>query len=69
MEERIITMESLTVLLRAAESAHEEYEEKAGRRDDDWAKWYTQYIFEQLPRVHHATNPEMIPSSEPYLNE
>jgi hypothetical protein len=67
MEERIVTQESLTHLLREAEAAHAQYETTLGHRDDDWPSWYARYIIERLPNVEEE--PEMIPSSEPYLSE
>lgn len=46
-----ITVDRLAQLLRQAESAHGEYERSLGHRDEDWPKWYAQYIFDQVPEA------------------
>jgi hypothetical protein len=43
-----ITAEQLAVELRAAESAHAEYERELGRADPDWPTWYARFIVDRL---------------------
>lgn len=43
-----LTKEKLAKLLREAEMAHAEYEEKLGKRDENWPEWYAKYIIEKL---------------------
>jgi hypothetical protein len=46
MEE--ITKEKLESLLKEAETAHADYEERLGRRDENWPAWYAEFIVERL---------------------
>lgn len=43
-----LTREVLEKLLREAEAAHAEYEKQIGRRDENWPKWYADYIMARL---------------------
>lgn len=43
-----LTKEDLEKLLRQAEKAHGEYEQKLGKRDDNWPSWYAEFIVEKL---------------------
>ena len=43
-----VTREELAELLKAAESAHGEYERDLGERDEDWPTWYAGYILDRL---------------------
>jgi len=43
-----LTKEHLERLLREAEKAHGEYEQKLGRRDDNWPSWYAEFIVKKL---------------------
>ena len=45
-----ITPEHLETLLRAAEKAHGAYEATLGHRDEDWPKWYAEYICAELKK-------------------
>ena len=40
--------DKLADLLKEAEKAHALYEESLGKRDDDWHKWYANYIIKKL---------------------
>lgn len=43
------TAEQLEKLLREAEAAHAEYERVVlGARDENWPKWYAEYIVARL---------------------
>jgi hypothetical protein len=48
-----LTKEELTRLLKEAEAAHGEYEQKelGGERDEDWPAWYAGYIVDKLSDV------------------
>jgi hypothetical protein len=46
MEE--LNEQRLAELLVEAEHAHVEYEKVLGKRDEDWPKWYAQYIIKRL---------------------
>jgi hypothetical protein len=48
---RIQDADELAVLLREAEAAHAKYEAKLGKRDEEWADWYADFIAE---RVHET---------------
>lgn len=37
----------LRLMLIFAENAHKEYEKILGRKDEDWAAWYANYIYRQ----------------------
>ena len=43
-----LTKEDLEKLLREAEKAHGEYEQKLGQRDDNWPSWYAEFIVQKL---------------------
>jgi hypothetical protein len=43
-----LTKEDLEKLLREAEKAHGEYEQKLGQRDDNWPSWYAEFIVKRL---------------------
>ena len=43
-----LTKEDLEKLLREAEKAHGEYEQKLGQRDDNWPSWYAEFIVKKL---------------------
>jgi hypothetical protein len=43
-----LTGERLAELLRKAEHAHGEYERGLGHRDEDWPRWYADYVLGQL---------------------
>jgi hypothetical protein len=43
-----LTKEDLEKLLREAEKAHGAYEQKLGRRDDNWPSWYADFIVKKL---------------------
>ncbi len=40
--------DELARLLSEAAEAHHEYEQRLGRRDEDWPRWYAQYIIERV---------------------
>ncbi len=40
--------DELARLLREAAEAHHEYEQRLGRPDEDWPKWYAEYIIDKL---------------------
>ena len=40
--------ETLARLLREAEKAHAQYEKELGKRDENWAEWYAEYIVKHL---------------------
>jgi hypothetical protein len=70
MNERAVDVDTLARLLREAESAHGEFEAGLGRRDEGWPEWYARYITDRLPAMPSvADEPELMPSTEPYLNE
>lgn len=46
-----MTVQDLAGLLRDAEMAHADYEQQLGRRDDDWPKWYAEYILDRVPEA------------------
>lgn len=46
-----MTVEDLAGLLHDAELAHADYEERQGQRDDDWPRWYAEYILERVPEA------------------
>jgi hypothetical protein len=41
---RYDSAEELAEAMRRAEAAHGEYEQKLGHRDDDWPKWYAEFM-------------------------
>jgi len=43
-----VTEEKLAQLLKEAEMAHSDYEQKLGSRDEDWPSWYARYILREL---------------------
>jgi len=43
-----ITKEDLAKLLKEAEEAHALYEEKLGKRDENWPEWYAEYILRKI---------------------
>lgn len=43
-----LTKEDFEKLLREAERAHGEYEQKLGKRDDNWPSWYAEFIVQKL---------------------
>jgi len=43
-----LTQQDLANLLRQAESAHGEYEQRLGHRDDNWPSWYAEFIVKKL---------------------
>jgi len=43
-----LSKENLETLLREAEEAHGEYEQKLGHRDDNWPGWYAEFIVKKL---------------------
>lgn len=43
-----LTVEQLAALLREAESAHGEFEKTLGHRDEEWPRWYADYILKKL---------------------
>jgi hypothetical protein len=43
-----LTREELARLLREAEQAHAAYERELGKRDEDWPRWYADYILRRL---------------------
>jgi len=43
-----LTKEDFEKLLREAEKAHGEYEQKLGHRDDNWPAWYAEFIVKKL---------------------
>ncbi|HEX5275672.1 MAG TPA: hypothetical protein VFW34_10390 [Candidatus Rubrimentiphilum sp.] len=45
-----VTVDELAGLLRAAESAHAEYEKQLGHADSDWPVWYARFILEKLEK-------------------
>jgi hypothetical protein len=42
------TKENLEKLLREAEKAQGEYEQKLGHRDEAWPSWYAEFIVNKL---------------------
>jgi len=43
-----LSKQDLETLLRQAEEAHGEYEQKLGHRDDNWPSWYAEFIVKKL---------------------
>ena len=43
-----ISKEKLEELLREAEVAHAQHEQKIGEKDTNWPTWYTEYILQKL---------------------
>jgi hypothetical protein len=43
-----LNVDELAELLRAAEKAHGEYEQRLGKRDEDWPSWYARYMVDRL---------------------
>jgi len=43
-----LTQEQLEQLLREAEKAHGEFEKTLGHRDEDWPRWYAEFIIKKL---------------------
>jgi len=41
-------VERLADMLREAERAHGVYEQRVGRRDEDWPAWYARHIIDRL---------------------
>lgn len=39
----------LELMLKLAEKVHKEYEATLGHRDDYWAKWYANFLFQNYP--------------------
>jgi hypothetical protein len=54
-----LTAERLSALLRAAETAHGEYEKMLGHADVDWPAWYATYIIRELnpPESRYKSRP------------
>ena len=54
-----LTKEELIRLLREAEKAHGEYEKDVlgGKRDDDWASWYAEFIVNALRERSEGPGP------------
>lgn len=48
MDFQQLAVDKLAQLLREAEEEHKKYEERLERRDEDWPRWYAQYILERL---------------------
>lgn len=46
-----ITVDRLAQLLRDAEAAHGNYEQSLGHRDENWPRWYAEYILKQVPEA------------------
>jgi hypothetical protein len=46
-----MTVDRLAQLLRDAETAHGNYERSLGHSDENWPRWYAQYILEQIPEA------------------
>ena len=42
---------TLATLLQLAAEAHHNYEIDLGKKDADWAQWYAQWIFKQIPHT------------------
>lgn len=52
-----ITKEELTTLLKQAQKAHHEYDQRSMdpcERDDEWAVWYASYIEEKITKFRDA---------------
>ena len=43
-----LTTDELARLLKEAERAHGDYERQLGKRDENWATWYAEFILDQL---------------------
>lgn len=43
-----LTAQKLTQLIKAAEAAHAKHEKNLGKRDENWPRWYAEYILEKL---------------------
>lgn len=43
--------DELARLLTEAAEAHHEYEQRLGWRDEDWPRWYAEYIIERLEKA------------------
>jgi hypothetical protein len=54
-----LTKEELTSLLREAEEAHGRYEkeELGGERDEDWPRWYAEFIVNALRERGEGPSP------------
>lgn len=46
-----LNVEKLEQLLKEAEQAHADYEKKTGKRDENWPRWYAQYIIKSLQKT------------------
>jgi hypothetical protein len=51
-----LTVERLETLLRDAEAAHGNYEQTLGHHDDEWPRWYAQYILDQISSSARASD-------------
>jgi hypothetical protein len=51
-----LTKENLEKLLREAEKAHGEYEQKLGHRDNNWPSWYAEFIVKKISGSHPGTS-------------
>lgn len=48
MDFQKLAIDKLAQILREAEEEHAKYEERLGRSDEDWSKWYAEFILERL---------------------
>ncbi|HZZ64358.1 MAG TPA: hypothetical protein VFE17_02580 [Candidatus Baltobacteraceae bacterium] len=46
-----LTVEQLAQLLHDAELAHAEHERTLGQTDQDWPRWYAEYILDRVPEA------------------
>lgn len=43
-----LTVDQLAALLHEAEAAHGEFEKTLGHHDEEWPRWYADYILRKL---------------------
>ena len=63
-----VTREELAELLKAAESAHGEYERDLGERDEDWPTWYAGYILDRLSERSARRRGRRVSTTRPLLS-
>lgn len=53
-----LTVDQLAALLHEAELAHGEHEKTLGHRDEEWPRWYADYM---LKKIHESSPSTMSP--------
>lgn len=46
-----ISFEDLRKLIHEAEILHQQYEQKIGRKDEDWPVWFGKYIIKKTYKI------------------